>query len=169
MSDHPSVLQLLPALHREASRILPQRYHGRIRPSDLAQTTAQILLRSKVSRIACVVSWSRGIIRKLISKEFSRPKVVERSAESASCVHVSGTRAVPFSTVTPGCDFFADILQAAGLDPSSRVILHEYFVEGQTMRSIASRLGMPLSTLHSRFREALDKVRESCGGEFRID
>lgn len=167
MSNHPSVLELLPALHQAAKRILPERYHGRIRPSDLAQTTAQILLRSNITRISCVVSWSRGIIRKLIAREFSKPIIVPVPSEPRNIIFAPAIQGA--SDTATGRESFADMLRAAKLDPASRLILHEYFVEGQSMRAIADRLGMPLSTLHGRFHEALDAVRESRGDESRPD
>jgi DNA-directed RNA polymerase specialized sigma24 family protein len=54
------------------------------------------------------------------------------------------------------------MLRAARLDGTEKTILQMYFVECETMRSIATTTGLPLSTLHNRFRQALDQVREAC-------
>lgn len=61
---------------------------------------------------------------------------------------------------------FEEMIAAAGLDPESRFILGRYFVDGKSLRSIAAECRQPLSTLHGRFHEALDRIRESSGGVF---
>lgn len=168
MSQQGSMTELLPALHHEVIRLLPARHHGRIRPSDLAQTTAQILLKSRLTGIGCVMSWSRGIIRKLIAKEFSRSR--RQSAPSrpgwafaSESIHAEG---VPAPVFHESADSFDEMISAAGLDPESRAILSWYFIDGRSLRSIAEEAKLPLSTLHGRFHEALGRVREACGGRF---
>lgn len=161
MSKSKALTALFPTLHATAQRLVPRRLYGRVRPSDIAQSTAEVLLKAKLSSISCLESWARGVIRKLIAKTLSRqasaiPLQPEIHGLMESGLAGSGNNAV--STPDPG-DPFADLVDAARLDTLEKTILRKYFVEGETMRSIATATGLPLSTLHYRFNQALGRVR----------
>jgi RNA polymerase sigma factor (sigma-70 family) len=164
MTNTTDIADLIPKLHSEARRLLPRRLHGRLRPSDLAQSTAQVLLKAKISDISCLASWSRGVIRNLIAKALAREASLRNlHAEIIASGTISRQCAIEGSPASSTADdSFSDMLRAARLDGTEKTILQMYFVECETMRSIATTTGLPLSTLHNRFRQALDQVREAC-------
>jgi RNA polymerase sigma factor (sigma-70 family) len=167
MNDVNDISELIPKLHLQAKRVLPRRLHGRVRPSDLAQSTAQILLKAKISDISCIASWTMGVFRNLIAKTLAREATVRNLHERIHALRMNGRQGVPDTAISATIplsvgDSFSDILSAAKLDNTEKTILNLYFVEGETMRSIATATGMPLSTLHNRFQQALSQVRVAC-------
>jgi DNA-directed RNA polymerase specialized sigma24 family protein len=170
MSD---ISDLTVNLHLEARRILPRRLHGRVRPSDLAQSTAQILLQAKISNICCIASWTMGVFRNLIAKTLAREAAVRNLHERIHALRTNGRQGASDTAISATIpvsvdDSFLDILNAAKLNTTEKTILHLYFVEGETMRSIATTTGMPLSTLYNCYRRALSQVRVACDASRRL-
>lgn len=167
MNNNELIAGIIPALHDEARRLLPRRFQGRIRPSDLAQSTAQIMLKSNLSRIECVLSWAKGIIRKLIIKDIS---VYGRRNRTGSEILVYPSMLLSLDDKFISLDgnrFKAndsidEMMSAAKLDLLQKSIVQKYFVEKKTMRAIAEILEIPLSTLYSRYSDALEKIRKAC-------
>ncbi|MCX6926379.1 MAG: sigma-70 family RNA polymerase sigma factor [Verrucomicrobia bacterium] len=62
----------------------------------------------------------------------------------------------------PDASAFRDVLSAAlgDLPPDQRAVVHLKLWEGQTFEQIAELLAIPLNTAASRYRYALDKLRE---------
>jgi RNA polymerase sigma-70 factor (ECF subfamily) len=47
----------------------------------------------------------------------------------------------------------------AELDPDKRTLLHRHYLEGQSVREIASHLGIPAGTVKSRLFNARNELR----------
>lgn len=110
-------------------------------------------------------TWLYSIARRLAIDTYRKQKVRPQTAQSEQAVLLMESAASADRAVIDQVDLNFDSSRARqalnALSPEQRTVLEMAYFQGKTRREIAKELDIPLGTIHTRARLALQYLRQS--------